>query len=146
MKKCRKCKQEKPLDNYYMHSQMADKHLNICKACTRKRVIVHREKNLEKIRAYDRERRSPENLNCRQREKRLAINKAWRGKDKRRAKAHNIVARKLQKTKPDSCAICDRDGLLHAHHPDYSRPEEVIWCCPACHKQLHKDQTLAICQ
>jgi hypothetical protein len=26
---------------------------------------------------------------------------------------------------------------LHAHHDDYSRPLDVVWLCPSCHRQHH---------
>ena len=55
-KVCRKCGEEKPIEEYYVQKQMADGHLNICKECTKKRVAIHRKNNLEKIKEYDRNR------------------------------------------------------------------------------------------
>lgn len=47
---------------------------------------------------------------------------------------------------PKSCEGCgdaarqDRRGgrWLHAHHDDYTKPLEVRWLCPPCHKAVHK--------
>ena len=33
------------------------------------------------------------------------------------------------------CGALEVDG----HHPDYSRPLDVIWLCPPHHRQLHED-------
>ena len=58
-----KCNKEKPLSDFYKHSQMKDGHLNKCKECIKKNVLDHREKNIDKIREYDRKRgKSPHRL------------------------------------------------------------------------------------
>lgn len=32
---------------------------------------------------------------------------------------------------------CTRTDV-QAHHPDYSRPLDVVWLCPYCHKHAHR--------
>jgi len=36
------------------------------------------------------------------------------------------------------CADCgSRKEGNNAHHEDYSKPMEVVWLCPRCHKERH---------
>lgn len=57
MKTCFKCGENKPLNEFYKHSQMADGRLNKCKGCTKKDVSSHRHgAGREKVLAYDRAR------------------------------------------------------------------------------------------
>lgn len=37
---------------------------------------------------------------------------------------------------PEPCADCGKPGR-HRHHEDYSRPEDVVWLCPSCHRRRH---------
>ena len=35
---------------------------------------------------------------------------------------------------------CEHCGAkkVHGHHPDYSRPLDVVWLCPPCHRKEHE--------
>jgi ribosomal protein S27AE len=136
MKECFKCKTVKPLTEFYKHSRMADGHLNKCKECHKNDATAHRNKNLEKIREYDRARGKES--------KRLKaateITRAWRAEDTRRNVAHSQVARAIKNGTlvRQPCVRCAETKSL-AHHEDYDHPLVVMWLCQACHKQRHKE-------
>ena len=132
-KTCFKCRCEKPLGAFYRHSQMADGHLNKCIECTKKDVRVHRAVNLEKVRAYDRARASTQKRS----EKNFFVSKAWRAEHPDRARAQSRVSYALRtgKINPLPCLVCGEKAV--AHHPDYSRPLDVVWLCQPHHKQAH---------
>lgn len=136
MKECFKCKTVKPLGEFYKHSRMADGHLNKCKECTKNDANKHRNQNLEKVRAYDRERaKQPERVKAT-----AEITKAWRLEDSRRQLAHNAVARAIRSGAlvRQPCSRCNEPKSV-AHHEDYDKPLEVVWLCQPCHKQRHKE-------
>jgi membrane-associated HD superfamily phosphohydrolase len=135
-KECFKCKTIMPLSEFYKHSAMGDGHLNKCKECAKTDVKKHREDNIEKVRAYDRERgKRPERMAAQ-----VSITRLWRAEDKRRAKAHNAVSQAIKKGKlvRQSCERCEAKKT-EAHHEDYDKPLEVMWLCTPCHKQRHKE-------
>ena len=135
-KTCFKCNEIKPLHFFYKHSAMKDGYLNKCKECNKKDSIEHRSKNLDAVRAYDRERgKSPERL-------KLAAEqtKRWRAEDRRRGVAHNAVARAIKNGSlvRESCKRCNEEKS-EAHHENYDMPLDVVWLCSKCHKQRHKE-------
>lgn len=135
-KACFKCKAVKQLDDFYKHPEMLDGHVNKCKECNKNDVTANRNKNLEKIRAYDRERgRSPERIKAN-----TEIARAWREEDSRRSRAHSSVSRAVRNGSLVR-APCRRCGELKsiAHHEDYDKPLFVMWLCQSCHKQQHKE-------
>ena len=135
-KECFKCKTIKPLEEFYKHSKMADGHVNKCKECNKNDVTSHRNKNLEKVREYDRARgKIPERIKAQ-----VEINKAWRAEDSRRVVAHSAVSRAIREGRLDRnpCVRCGEAKSV-AHHEDYDKSLEVMWLCQPCHKQRHKE-------
>jgi ribosomal protein S27AE len=135
-KECFKCKTVKPLSEFYKHSGMADGHLNKCKECNKNDATTHRNKNLEKIREYDRAR----GKESKRVKAATEITRAWRAQDSRRNVAHSQVTRAIRSGTlvRQPCVRCAETKSL-AHHEDYDHPLVVMWLCQACHKQRHKE-------
>ena len=129
-KECFKCNRIKPLSEYYKHAQMGDGHLNKCKECTKLDALNHREKNIDKIREYDRERgnRLPN-----------GYAKEYRERFPNKYKAHCMVSNAIRNKKlfKKPCELCGTDKNINAHHNDYLEPLNVRWLCSACHHQWH---------
>jgi hypothetical protein len=39
--------------------------------------------------------------------------------------------------RPSACQLCGKECRTVGHHPDYSKPKEVIWVCRSCHGTIH---------
>jgi len=136
-KKCFKCRAVKSLDEFYVHQQMADGHLNKCKECAKIDVKAHRLKNIEKVRLYDRLRgKNKERIAAT-----VAHNRIWREQDRRRSKAHSAVARAIRSGKlvRCPCVFCGEQKSI-AHHENYDYPLDVVWLCQPCHMKKHKGE------
>lgn len=118
---------------------MFDGLLGKCKDCSKKDATKRRADNLEKIRAYDRER----GKNKERMKMAAEISAKWRKEDSRRMAAHNAVARALKKglLVKQNCIVC---GSIHsmAHHESYDEKLSVVWYCQIHHKARHKEMAL----
>lgn len=135
MKTCFKCHETKPLSEFYAHKAMGDGHLNKCKACTKNDVMLHRDANIDKVRAYDRERgKLPHRI-----ANTVVRTRRWRAEDTRRYAAHSAVAvaKKNGSLIQQPCCVCG-NARTEAHHEDYDKPLEVVWYCSIHHKERHK--------
>lgn len=145
MKPCAKCGQVLPLASFYRHPKMAGGHLSACRECVKARVREHRAANVERVRAYDRERASqPHRL---ERMKRTVAGYEARFPERKAATtALNNAVRDGRVVKPCACWACGSSRGLAGHHFDYRQPLLVSWLCQACHKDAHRitDQVLAV--
>lgn len=131
MKRCFKCGEEKPVEDFYRHPMMADGHLGKCKACTKLDMRIDRHTK-PRVRQYDRDRAKLPH----RRANADRISKAWDARFPDRAKAHNAAGNAVRDgklTKPASCEGCGLPKRLEKHHPDYSKPLLVVFLCKPCH-------------
>lgn len=146
-KTCFKCKELKPLDCFYKHSQMKDGRVNKCIECNKKDVIQNRLDKADYYRSYDKYRASkPHRVMARKLyretdEGKEAVKRAhqkWKEiyPDRRNAinKLNNAVRDKKIVKQP--CFVCGCEKV-EAHHFDYSRPLDVTWLCNYHHREVH---------
>jgi hypothetical protein len=146
MKTCFKCGEAKPLAEFYRHKDMSDGHLNKCKNCTKRDVNEHRGANVEGARARDRARGMlPHRVAAREAYAQTEAGKvaiARTRQNQRVTHADRILARTAVgnavrdgRLMPLPCLMCGAEAK--AHHPDYSRPIDVVWLCHHHHKETH---------
>ena len=137
--KCIRCGETKPLSDYYKHPQMANGHLGRCKECHRLEMARNRTENIDRIRAYDRGRNSrPE----RKRQNQIKNKKKAKKEGPLYTAAHNAVSRAIRNgtlIRPENCDRCGVKCKPNAHHDDYARFLDVMFLCPICHAQRHKE-------
>ena len=135
MKVCFVCKASKPLDAFYKHAGMADGRLGKCIECTKEYINTRRRELPEHVRAIDNQRaKSPE-----RRQKQAGALILHRARHPEKNRARQAIARALltgSLVKPPQCSRCPC-AVVEAHHPDYTKPLEVLWLCRRCHRAEH---------
>jgi hypothetical protein len=53
-----------------------------------------------------------------------------------KVKAHQM-AHRIPIPKNQLCEICNKNKAKNRHHPDYSKPLEIVFVCVKCHNALH---------
>ena len=64
----------------------------------------------------------------------------WQRKNPEKSKAHSAVTTAMLNgslIRPDKCSNCSNTENIQAHHEDYSKPLDVVWLCPTCHRRHH---------
>ena len=128
---------------------MADGYLGKCKECTKAAVRANRAANDDHYRAFDRARsQNPDRVAARlvyQKTDayRVSHKKAgikWDAANPVRKRAQFAVNNALRdgRIKKQPCQCCGSE-TVEGHHPDYSRPLDVVWLCAAHHSELHTE-------
>lgn len=134
MKKCKKCNIEKPLEEFYSHKKTRDGRLSKCKVC-----ILEERKTpeaLERAKINDKKRNQTE----RRKNWVKKQTKKFREENPEKWNAHKLVNnffRSFPEYKTNICVVCWKESLIHYHHFDYTKPNEVIPCCAYDHRKFH---------
>jgi hypothetical protein len=115
MKKCSYCKEIKEFDLFHIDKSNSSGYSTYCKPCKKEK-----DKIRQKTRIVNKEKKA-----------------TWRKNFPERKSAHNKVFRALKAGVifKQPCFVCG--DAAEAHHPDYSRPLDVVWLCPSHHRQAH---------
>lgn len=130
MKYCKSCEVEKPLDEFYKDKRAKDGRYTVCKIChgNKTRFYVSTNKYQRKTKRIRNKAYANEYMKTYTRLPEQII------KNKSRDKLKNAVRRGRMKRLP--CQEC-AEPKTDAHHPDYSKPLEVVWLCRKHHSQIH---------
>lgn len=124
MKHCAACDSDKPLDQFSLDKNRKDGHYPICRSCKRKQNSVYessdRAKEVrragERVKSQRRLRDCPEKLRARS------------------ALRYAVKTGRVIKGVCYACGSAETEG----HHPDYSKPLDVVWTCRPHHADLHR--------
>lgn len=66
---------------------------------------------------------------------------------KRATELLNMAVVRGDLVRPDICSACGgrpKGTRICGHHPDYSKPLEVVWLCDRCHAKHHRGEPLTV--
>ena len=130
-KKCSRCKETKPVAEFYTKSKGPDGtqyYQGWCKLCEKKRGGSRLEWKREYLKKYNPTHR--EYITAMQ-EKHRKLNM-----DKNRTRLRTRYHINAGHIKKLPCAVCEA-VKVHSHHPDYNDHMRVVWLCPLHHSLLH---------
>lgn len=157
MKICTKCKQERPLTDYYKSAKNKDGLHSWCRECLRVfRVYKPRAKKHytreqmatwpSRKKKYAKKKRqyvsSPQKVQ-RYRQRRREYDSEYKRKYPERKKAKAKVQQAIETglifpVGTQTCKTCNAQAREY-HHPDYNKPLEVIPMCLPCHRKWHRE-------
>lgn len=157
MKRCSKCQKAKSLDEFYNDNRKKDGKVSECKECWK-----NREKDKYQSSQYTRNKKREWAITKRDKIKHSEYNKSYtktgkgkevqkngrikyRQKFPEKIRAKNLVhyyigQGKIPHISTQVCK-CGKQATDY-HHPDYSKPLEVVPLCREHHLEIHKEKNL----
>ena len=154
MKRCSRCKESKKINEFYLNQ-------HYCKECFKEYARAHPEVHRKSRKKWLMKRFGTVNLRktkyailTRAADKKYQKNKRkenpgyktleyaeYRKKNPEKVKAHMLLNYAIRKGKIERspCVDCGATHMIHGHHPNYTKPYEVIWVCSIHHKNYHKN-------
>lgn len=128
-KKCYKCKENKSIDYFHKNKGKKDGHNDYCKDCMRLyiRSWIHTPNYISYWSKYIKSKKYKDSH--------LRAYLKWVKNNPEKLRAHQYVSN--HNLIGDICEKCKGKEKLHAHHPDYSKPEKIITLCYLCHSNIH---------
>ncbi len=71
----------------------------------------------------------------------------WSINNKEKRRAYQVILRIAKKHNPipQTCIIDGCEEIGERHHPDYSKPHEVVWICRYHHRRTEHSTKCSIC-
>lgn len=138
-KTCTACDKSLPLDSFTKNAATDDGYSYRCRSCQRQSRI---DKGLQKPSGWARKTADMAEYRRAWREAHpgyfYAKKEEWlsRRPERRRVKDAVRYALKTGKLVRQPCHVCGLEKA-EAHHPDYSRPLDVVWLCRPHHLEVH---------
>jgi len=143
-KKCSKCEEVKPYDDFYKNKINKDGYKGQCKKCAGTYNKEWYELNPGKSKEYKRAQKS---IDCHKAYLKTPTGKKSKKAASTRYKKNNPIKMKASTKSWNAikgghlirlpCEICG-NIVVHGHHDDYSKPLDVRWLCPPHHKEWHE--------
>lgn len=129
MKVCTKCKQAKEEIHFSKRALSYDGFQTWCKDCMKA-------KKQEK-RYYEKYKKDPVYI----KNKSISDTK-YLARNATKRRSRDLLRKAVQHgriIKPLVCSMCGAEGIIHGHHEDYKKPFDVVWVCPCCHGDIHRE-------
>ena len=134
---CYKCGISKPEKDFNFANKEKGTRQKLCRKCfseyNRERYLANKDKVKANVASY--RKANPEKVY----QTRL---KSFE-KNGTRGNCYRLIEAALKAgviEKPDLCQVCGKkpDKRIEAHHEDYSKPLDIVWCCSKCHDELDR--------